>query len=467
MPEPELPQFAGEIPVKKGHRAYALPYYTRADGETEILLSNPDATGVSGTAFVFGKDCQVVGRKRIRLGPNCTRGIRLRAIERDNAGHVVVVVTGPILAHVLYARDDLAIVGDSMTGVPELAGWLPEERSRTFAFGYRARPLRGGFAGGSVFVSNPNADALAVDLVYFHEKCEVADRVDDKIKPGCTAEYPFPKNRFGYGRVQVSAPAVINVLHFADERGAIAAAELLAEGDRIEGGTESRERKGRVLLDYTHGCRPIRGDYTQYEAALTGAGYTVSHLTGTLDLATLEKHDVFIVATPWVGYSAAEKSAISAFVTNGGGLLVCQDFGSQPPLPTPGWIHPTREVLAVFGATDDGGMAQDAQHTWDGTPSHLLFETGRNFGSHPIVQPLRQWTVNAANTLSGGAGWATVTETDADATPPLRPALIARPFGAGRVAAIGDSNTFDDTMIVQPQNRDLGVRCVSWLLFEI
>ena len=467
MPEPVPPQFAEDIPVKQGHRAYALPYYTRADGDTELLLSNPGPAVVGGTVYVVGHKCKIVAKKRVKLGPDCTQSIRLRAIEPDNAGHVVVVVSAPILAHVVYAqRDDLAIVGDSMTGVKETIGWLPGESSRTYAFGYRSRPLGDAFGGGSVFVSNPNAGTLAVRLVYFHEKCEVAEKHGGKIRPGCTAEFPFPPDHFGYGRIEVSAPAVINVLHFADEKGSVAAAELLAEGDRIDSGVPERERKGRVLVDNTHDCRPLFGDWSQYESSLTTAGYTVAHLTGTLDLATLEQHDVFVVSMARVSYSAAELSAMQAFVSNGGGLLVAQDFGNQPPVPLPPWVIPTRGVLNAFGASDDNNAAQDVLHNLAGQPTHLVLETGRNFGSHPIVQPLKRWTTGTPCTLSG-AGWDTVTETDSDAAPPNRPLLIARAHGAGRVVAIGDSNTFADHLAAEPQNQELGVRCVSWLLFEI
>ena len=467
MPEPVPPQFAEDIPVKKGHSAYALPYYTRADGDTELLLSNPGPAGVSGTAYVIGRKCTIVAKKRIKLGPDCTQSIRLRAIEPDNAGHVVVVASAPILAHVVYVRrGDLAIVGDSMTGVKETIGWLPGESSRTYAFGYRSLPLRDAFGGGSVFVSNPNASTMLVKVLFFHEKCELAEKDGSKIRAGCTAEFPFPRGHFGYGRIQVSAPAVMNVLHFADEEGSIAAAELLAEGDRIDTGIPERERKGRVLIDHTHQCRPSSGDWSQYEATLSGAGYTVTQLSGTLDLATLEQHDVFVVSMARDVYTPAELSAMQTFVNNGGGLLVCQDFGNQPPIPLPPWVIPTRGVLNAFGATDDNNAAQDVLHNLAGQPTHLVLETGRNFGSHPIVQPLKRWTTGTPCTLSG-AGWDTVTETDADAAPPNRPLLIARAHGSGRVVAIGDSNTFADHLAGEPQNQELGVRCVSWLLFEI
>jgi hypothetical protein len=470
---PIPPELAEDIPVREDHAVYALPYYTRDGGDTEILVSNPGLAPVSGTLHVFGEDCRVVGRKAIRrLGPNCTQSFRIRPIQPDFAGHVVLVVSAPVLVHVVYLRrDDLAIVGDSMTGVPELTGWLANERSRTYGFGYRAAPVRGSsaYAGGSVFVSNPNSTPLAIDLVFYHQKCDEAGRERDEIKPGCTAEYPFPPGRFGYGRVQVSAPAVINVLHLAEEdRGGVAAAELLADGDRLAGGVPPRERHDRVLFDDTHGCRPgATGDMGQLETELTNAGLTVSHLTGTLDLPTLEKHDVFVISVPRDYYTQAEETAIVDFVNRGGGLLVCQDYGLTPPLPPSPWTHPTREVLYLFGAADEENMAQDQQHNVSGHPAWIEFDTARNFTTHPIVQPLKQFTTDAVCTLSGGVGWETVAETDDDAAPPRRPVLIARGIGAGRVAAYGDSNTFADHRIGTANNAQLGVRCVEWLLFKI
>jgi hypothetical protein len=47
------------------------------------------------------------------------------------------------------------------------------------------------------------------------------------------------------------------------------------------------------------------------------------------------------------------------------------------------------------------------------------------------------------------------------------PALIARAFGQGRVVALGDSNIWANHLIGVRQNKDLGIRCVKWLLFSI
>src|SRR6185503_10901339 len=73
-------------------RAYALPYYTRNGADTEYLISNPNPVTVSVQVVVFGKECRITKRLEFELRPNCTRSIRLRAIEPEMAAFCVVLV---------------------------------------------------------------------------------------------------------------------------------------------------------------------------------------------------------------------------------------------------------------------------------------------------------------------------------------------------------------------------------------
>ena len=285
--------------------------------------------------MVFGKECRITKKLEFDLKPNCTRSIRLRAIEPEIAAFCVVLVKeGELIIHLLYARkDDIAIVGGELAGRDNLYEWK-NEKSRTYGFGYRTAPLGHDKMEGSVFVSNPNGATLTGQLVFYGQNCKPVDKKRVSIKPGCTQEYPFPKDDFGYGLIEVSAQAVINVLHFADSAKGLTTAELVGESNQVTVPSEPPQPRSKVLFDDTHGCRPgAVGDWTQYEAAIIAAGYTVAHHTAaSVTLAALQQHHVFVVATVRSSYTAAEKQAIVDFVNGGGGLLIVQDFGNAPGL---------------------------------------------------------------------------------------------------------------------------------------
>jgi hypothetical protein len=458
-------RLADEIVVPRVTGIYAVPYYTRDGDDTEYLISNPNTTAVKVLVAVFGKECKVIKRIEFDLKPNCTRSITLRAIQPELASFSLILVEGgELVVHLLYSRpDDLAIVGGELAGLDNLFN-PRNEGARTYAFGYRTQPYRGDKTRGSVFISNPNNTVISGQVTFFGQKCSVVDRKRFQIKPGCTQEFPFPKDDFGYGVVDVSRQPVINVLHFADSAKGLTAAELVGEGNRVTRPSDPPKPRSRILFDDTHGCRTgVTGDWTQYEAALVAAGYTTTHYTAaSVTLAALQQHDVFVVSIPRSNYTAAEKKVIVDYVNGGGGLLVVQDFGNAP------WSVPTREVLNLFGAMDDNNFMEDPTHCFTpGQFDDVVFDYQRNFLPHPITAGWKSFHVDAASSLSGGAGWNTVVETDDDSTPPNRPAVLARAFGAGRVVAFGDSNTWANHLIANLENKTFGVRCMQWLLFVI
>lgn len=444
--------------------AYVLPYYTRGGSDTEYLISNPNASPLTGTLAVFGKRCEVARGIRFRLDSNCTRTIRIRAIVPENAGHSVIVVTGEVIGHLLYLRaDDTAIVGGELAGRGNLIKLSSEEKSRTYGFGYRAVALGATPVSGAVFVSNPLAVPLTGVLIFYDQKCQPLPRRRVAVKPGCTAEYPFPANRYGYGRIQLSGQAGINVLHFLAKTGEIGAAELLDEGNRVSGPPSLPTGRSKILFDYTHVCHAGLGFMTKYEAALTASGYTVSHHTATtVTLSALQAHHLFIVSTPRTAYSASESKAIADFVNSGGSLMILQDFGNAP------WSAPTRQLLNAFGASDDNNFVDDpTNHFPPGDIDNVVFDSTRNFFPHPILTGVTSFHVDAASSLSGDSNWTTIVESDDDSIPARRPMIMVRPFGAGRILACGDASLWSDNHIVNLDNKLIGVRCAEWLLFRI
>jgi len=455
---------ADRLGVARSLRAYALPYHTVSGTDTEYLISNSNAKAVKVTFVVFGKKCKIAKKQQFTLNPNCTKSLRLRAIVPEHAGHTILTSTADLVAHILYLRQkDVAVVGGELAGQDNLFAWLRQEKSRTYGFGYRALALGHDRLDGAVFVSNPNSTALIGKLVFYDQQCRATRPRRVAVKPGCTARYPFPNGRYGYGRIQVSSQAVINVLHFAASSKGIAAAELVGEANKLQSPPIDPKPRSKILFDDTHGCRPgVTGDWTDYEAALVSTGYTVAHHTApSVILTALKRHDVFVIAIARSSYSALEKKAISDFVNQGGGLLVVQDFGNAP------WSVPTREILNLFGANDDNNFIHDPTNNVGGQIDDVIFDYQRNFLAHPITNGWKYFHVDAAASLSGGAGWNTIVETDDDSVPARRPVVIARAFGAGRIVAFGDTNTWANHLINHLENKHFGIRCAEWLLFKI
>jgi hypothetical protein len=466
-------RLADDIDFPPGHHGYALPFFTRDRVETELLISNPNATPLAGNLWLYGPECKVVEHFGFELEPNCTKSFRIRPVVPDHAGHVILSTSQPVVAHLLYHLErEMILLGGELAGSDNLFQWRIVEQSRTYGFGYRTAPLRRDKLAGLVCVSNPNSMPMTGRIVYFDEKCEKRDVHEIKLEPGCTGEYPFPAGTYGYGRIEVSAQATINVLHISSLTKTLAAAELLGEANRLDGPSEPPEPGSRILFDDTHGCRPgVTGDWTAYEGALVAAGYPVDHFTGpAVTLAALQQHDVFVVGMPRAYYAGAEKQALVDFVNAGGGLMIVQDFGLAPPTPQTPWSGPGRDLLNLFGANDDNNIVTDPVHYdqtgWGGTAA-VLFDAQRNGRPHPIVNGWQTFRADAICSLSGGTGWTTIVESDDDSTPLRRPVLMGSTTGAGRILAFGDSNVWADYLIGAHENKTFGIRCAEWLLRQI
>jgi hypothetical protein len=443
--------------------AMALPYFTRDGGDCEYIFSNPTASPIGADLIVFGKECTIAKRFESTIRPQCSKSFQIRPVVADHAGHSVLISTGQLIAHILYLNKGLIVSGGELAGNDNLSQWRENEKSRTYGFGYRTSPLGNDSMSASVFVSNPSNTLLTGLVNFFDARCETADRRKFRVKPWCTIELKCPANTYGFARITLSHKAVMNVLHFSKAMKGLTAAELLGEIHQIDMPVDSPQPGTKVLFDNTHQCRPgAVGDWTIFAQELTSAGVTVSqHTSGAVTASVLNQHHAFVIAMARVSYTQSEKDAIVDFVNRGGGLLISQDFGNAP------WSPPTREILNLFGANDDNNTAQDPTNNDNSNSTNIVFDSSRNFYAHPITSGISDFSVGATATLSGGGGWNTVAETDDDSTPVRSPALIARAFGQGRVVALGDSNIWADHMIGVRQNKDLGVRCVKWLLFSI
>lgn len=452
-----------------GPQGYALPYYTRLGSDTEYLICNPGPVPVQGSLTVYGPECRPVGEPvSVRLDPNCTQSVRLRPIVPDHAGHAILDVSRPVVVGIVYLREgDATVVGNALAGRSALVGMPTRPAAKTYGFGYRTFPLGPDTLEASLFVSNPNPASLSGQLMIYGERCELLDQQQIGVRPGCTREYRLPAGHYGFGRIRVLAPAVLNLLHFSANAGGLTGAELLNEDIEVP---EPPPPGAGILIDDTHGChsQPTVDDLTVWESALASNGITVSHLSASpLTAAALQPYRALAVIVPLVAYDPAEVQVIFDFVNAGGGLLVAQDWGIDPSFGSQPWSGPTRSVMGAFGLTDDSNIAMDLTHNEAGDPFEIRFEAGRNFGPHPVVAGLTAISVAATCTLSGGGTWAAPVATDLDTRPPSRPVVMERDVGAGRVLVLGDSNILSSPTIGANENQTFAVRCAQRVLFSI
>lgn len=448
-------------------RGYALPYFTRLGGDTEYLISNPGAVPVQGSLTVYGPECRPVGEPvPIQLGPMCTVSVRIRAIAPDHAGHAVLDVSRPVVIGIFYLRrDEAAIVGNALAGRDALVGMPVRVAAGSYGFSYRTQPFGQDTLTASVFVSNPNGTPLGGALTVYGERCDVVDRQQIGVRPGCTREYALPAGRYGFGRIRIADPAVLSLLHFSAATGGVTTAELLDEPLHVP---EPPQGNG-ILIDDTHGCRgAASGDLTTWESALVAAGITVGHLTTPpLTAAALSPYRALAIVMPLIAYDPAEVQDISSFVSAGGGLVLGQDFGLDPAFGANPWTGPARSVMGAFGLLDDNNMALDPTHNEAGDASRIRFDVGRNFGGHAVVNGLSTTSVVATCTFSNAVGWDPVVITDSDSIPAMAATVVARTVAAGRVLVLGDTNTLSDTVIVEHENRAFGLRCAEWVTFQL
>ncbi|MGH3843705.1 MAG: DUF4350 domain-containing protein [Pseudonocardiaceae bacterium] len=366
----------------------------------------------------------------------------------------------PVVVGIVYLRPrDATVVGNALAGRSALVGMPTRPAAKTYGFAYRTLPLGPDTLEASLFVSSPNPASLGGQLMFYGERCELVDRQQIGVRPGCTREYRLPAGHYGFGRIRVLAPAVLNLLHFSANAGGITGAELLNEDTEVP---EPPPPGGGILIDDTHGCHEtyLFGHSTLWESALVSNGITVDHLSASpLTASALQPYRALAVILPLVSYDPAEVQVISDFVNAGGGLLIAQDWGLDPASGANPWSLPTRSVMSAFGLTDDGNFATDTTHNEAGNSYWIRFEAGRNFSPHPVVAGLTAISMHHTCTLSGGGVWVAAVTTDTDTQPPSRPVVMERDVGAGRVLVLGDSNVLEDLTIGEHENQAFAVRC--------
>lgn len=114
------------------------------------------------------------------------------------------------------------------------------------------------------------------------------------------------------------------------------------------------------------------GNSTVLQNALTSSGYSFGSLS-SLTPTALANTDVLILGNDWNGqqpYSAAELTAIEAFVANGGGLLIAGLGWSWPGNLSD---YPMNAVANLFGIAYQNGIIADPYQNLNGRPKFFNF----------------------------------------------------------------------------------------------
>ena len=244
---------------------------------------------------------------------------------------------------------------------------------------------------------------------------------------------------------------------------------VLAYGTGVAPVPKKVSSKSRILYDQRTTATTSRAvpdtQWSQLNSSLTAGGLAVAyhaHTNGRLTAAALQQSDLVVIRPHDYTYDAAEKQALLDFVNQGGAMMVAGEWG--PSIPS----APTIDLLAHFGATYESNTIMDAAHSAGGYPSWVVYSAARNFIAHPINAGLAGLQSAAGSSLSG-TQWQAILESDDDATPPRRPAVIVREMGSGRVFAVGDTNIWSNDDLYGPKisvadNRRFAIRSVNWLL---
>src|SRR5512140_2438879 len=204
------------------------------------------------------------------------------------------------------------------------------------------------------------------------------------------------------------------------------------------------------------------GAFSSFGIALVKGGYQVETLprTGRISYGDatnaqdLSNYKVFIIPEPNIRFTTAEKTALIAFVQNGGGLFMISDHDNSDR-NNDGWDSP--EIFNDLMASTSWGIHfqstgeannwfndnPDSKYTTD-TTSPIVY-TGP-FGACAAGKGLGLFgatslTLNpAANANAKGHIWMTTGTVGSN----TQVTFATSAFGAGRIAALGDSSPSED-----------------------
>jgi hypothetical protein len=237
---------------------------------------------------------------------------------------------------------------------------------------------------------------------------------------------------------------------------------------------ESHNEAWTIRAELARAMQPAHpGDssYARAAAALASRDFVVTpNVDQPLTADTLRDCEVLVIAHPsdpaWERTTgtgsprlgAEELDAIEAFVAQGGGLVVLGETEQEK------YGNNLNELLARFGLRLENDTVQDYEHYRD-APSWILadlLEGGRGRGGDVLAR-VREACLYRATTISAANGATVLARTDASASAPHRPLIVAAAHGQGRVVVLGDSDLFGDDCIDELDHRALWLNICYWV----
>jgi len=198
-----------------------------------------------------------------------------------------------------------------------------------------------------------------------------------------------------------------------------------------------RTIRGFVLFEQTR-CEPI--DYfSTWVQNLTARGYVVdTYSSGSITLEKLVGYDVLVIPQAMLPYSPDEIAAVEDFVSMGGGLLAVGDYYPQ----------------FYSSLTSFAGITWNGYYGWSGYTSYIILHNvtaGVNAAFFYDPNSVLSVASPAQGIVFDGIGRGDIM-------------LAASEAGAGRVIALADKNTVDDSYILMADNRILANNMIDWLM---
>jgi uncharacterized repeat protein (TIGR01451 family) len=218
--------------------------------------------------------------------------------------------------------------------------------------------------------------------------------------------------------------------------------------------TVKRLQPIRILFDETHGelfsiDPDSKYSYSKFASILEDRGYEVKTLNSSpITSEKLNNCSIFVIPAPTKPFDANEIHVIIEFVSNGGNLLLINEWGGDFRQGTN-----LNDLSKSFGISFNNDTVNDPTNNFHNTPSYALIH---EFSGHFINKDINEFLYPAGCSLiaSNSIAWA---DDDSYTTLPNIPlvskaeeehgnitVLAATNFERGRVVCIGDGDFCDD-----------------------
>jgi hypothetical protein len=239
----------------------------------------------------------------------------------------------------------------------------------------------------------------------------------------------------------------------------------------------------RVLIDESHRqawttradlaaamspANPADASYVEAAGELRGAGFTVdAHCAGPIDAASLAQVDVLVLphcsddaweATTGEGspvYSAAEVTAIDAFVRAGGGLVILAETEQAK------YGNNLADIAHNYGIDIVTCTAQDPVHRFNDVSTWVRLVPSPVDGAD-LFAGVSEACAYRAGVLEAAEDVSIFARTSAHAMPPSAPIIAGTDVGQGRVLVVADSDFAGDDSIDDLDHRRLWRRLITW-----